>query len=123
MNVHANPASLKAAIPQALRDWLAQPRKLLVDGKWVAAQSGKTFDVHDPATGEKLAAVAEGDKADIDAKTATLNTAAQKLGEKMYADMQAQQAAGGEGQQAPGAEQAAPQDDVVDADFKEVKDK
>ncbi len=66
MNVHANPASLKAAIPQALRDWLAQPRKLLVDGKWVAAQSGKTFDVHDPATGEKLAAVAEGDKADID---------------------------------------------------------
>ena len=66
MNVHANPASLKAAIPQALRDWLAQPRKLLVDGKWVAAQSGKTFDVHDPATGEKLAAVAEGDKADVD---------------------------------------------------------
>jgi molecular chaperone DnaK len=43
----------------------------------------------------------------------------------MYADMQAQQAAGGEGA-APGAgagaEQAKPQDDVVDADFKEVKD-
>ena len=66
MNVHANPASIKAAIPQALRDWLARPRTLLIDGKWVPAQSGKTFDVHDPATGEKLAAVAEGDKADVD---------------------------------------------------------
>src|SRR3954470_12947223 len=32
-----------------------------------------------------------GDKADIDAKVAALSSAAQKLGEKMYADMQAQQ--------------------------------
>jgi molecular chaperone DnaK len=39
----------------------------------------------------------------------------------MYADMQAQQAAGG-AEGAPGGEQAKPQDDVVDADFKEVKD-
>src|SRR3954464_430253 len=68
------------------------------------------------------------DKAEIDAKVASLSTASQKLGEKMYADMQAQQAAagGGEGgaQGGPGAgaEQAKPQDDVVDADFKEVKD-
>ena len=66
MNVHANPASLKAAIPQELRDWLAKPRNLLIDGKWVEARSGKTFDVHDPATGELLARVAEGDAADID---------------------------------------------------------
>ena len=66
MNVHANPASLKAAIPQAIRDWLSRPRKLLIDGKWVDAKSGKTFDVHDPATGELLAHVAEGDKADVD---------------------------------------------------------
>src|SRR5450830_643893 len=35
------------------------------------------------------------DKPTIDAKSAALSTAAQKLGEKMYADMQAQQAAGG----------------------------
>jgi molecular chaperone DnaK len=59
------------------------------------------------------------DKADIDAKTEALMTAAQKLGEKVYADMQAQQAAGGA---APGAEQAKPADDnVVDAEVKEVK--
>lgn len=56
------------------------------------------------------------DKAAIDAKVEALGTASQKLGEKMYADMQQAQAAAG------GAEQAAPADDnVVDADFKEVK--
>jgi len=70
------------------------------------------------------------DKADIDAKVAALSTAAQKLGEKMYADMQAQAAAGGTGAGAggaggPGAGASEPkkEDDVVDADFKEVKDK
>ena len=71
------------------------------------------------------ASIKAGDKAEIDAKVAALSSASQKLGEKMYADMQAQQAAGGaEGaQQAAGASDAgAKQDDVVDADFKEVKD-
>ncbi len=70
------------------------------------------------------------DKAAIDAKVTALSTAAQKLGEKMYADMQAQQAAGGAGETGgAGAEQASAggskpaDDDVVDADFKEVKDK
>jgi uncharacterized protein with von Willebrand factor type A (vWA) domain len=37
--------------------------------------------------------IKSGDKAEIDAKVAALSTASQKLGEKMYADMQAQQAA------------------------------
>jgi molecular chaperone DnaK len=64
------------------------------------------------------------DKADIDAKSAALSTAAQALGEKMYADMQAQQAAAPEGAQASASAGAKPaEDDVVDADFKEVKDK
>lgn len=59
------------------------------------------------------------DKAEIDAKTAALSVAAQKLGEKMYADQQAQAAAGGA---AAGEADARPKDDdVVDADFKEVK--
>jgi molecular chaperone DnaK len=47
-------------------------------------------------------------------------TASQKLGEKVYADMQAQQAAAGAA--AGGATDAKPQDDnVVDAEVKEVK--
>src|SRR5262245_15586353 len=41
-------------------------RKMLIDGKWVEAASGKTFDTPNPATGEVLARVAEGDAADID---------------------------------------------------------
>ncbi|WP_322998000.1 molecular chaperone DnaK [Castellaniella sp.] len=58
------------------------------------------------------------DKAAIDAKTEVLATASQKLGEKMYADMQAKAAAEG----AAAADGAQPADDnVVDADFKEVK--
>jgi molecular chaperone DnaK len=66
------------------------------------------------------------DKAAIESKGQALMTASQKLGEKMYADMQAQQAAagagaaGGGGQQA-GSGSAAPDDNVVDAEVKEVK--
>jgi molecular chaperone DnaK len=71
------------------------------------------------------ASLKTGDKGEIDAKVAALSAASQKLGEKMYADQQAQQqAAGGAegGQQQAGADTGAKQDDVVDADFKEVKD-
>ena len=41
-------------------------KKLLIDGKWVEAASGKRFESRNPATGELLATVAEGDKEDID---------------------------------------------------------
>ncbi len=66
------------------------------------------------------------DKAAVDAKAEALANASQKLGEKMYADMQAKQqaaeAAAPEG--GPSASEAKPQDEnVVDAEFKEVKDK
>jgi molecular chaperone DnaK len=69
------------------------------------------------------------DKADIEAKTEALMTASQKLGEKVYADAQAAQAAAGGAAGGDGAPQgasaagSAPADDnVVDAEFKEVKD-
>jgi len=42
------------------------PRKLLIDGEWQDAASGKTFETIDPATGERLADVAHGEAADID---------------------------------------------------------
>jgi molecular chaperone DnaK len=67
------------------------------------------------------------DKDAIAAKTEALGVAAQKLGEKMYADMQAQQAAEGAADAsaagAPGEanDGGKKDDDVVDADFKEVK--
>ena len=67
-------------------------------------------------------AVKTEDKADIDAKTEVLMTASQKLGEKVYADMQAQQGAEGAQAAAGGNASSKPaDDDVVDAEIKEVK--
>lgn len=40
--------------------------KLFIDGKYVDAVSGKTFDSVNPATGEVIAKVAEADYADVD---------------------------------------------------------
>src|ERR687885_1250728 len=46
----------------------SEPRRyqLFIDGKFVDAESGKTFTTPNPATGETLAEVAEADKADVD---------------------------------------------------------
>jgi len=66
------------------------------------------------------------DKAAIDSKIAALSTAAQKLGEKMYGDAQAQQTASDTAAGATDQTSSGPSggdDDVVDAEFKEVKGK
>ncbi len=41
-------------------------KRLLIDGQWVDAQSGRTFETIDPTTGNVLAHVAEADAADVD---------------------------------------------------------
>src|ERR1700681_3818900 len=46
--------------------YISKNRKMLINGQWVEAASGKTFETYNPATGEVLARVAEGDRADID---------------------------------------------------------
>src|SRR5260370_16412146 len=43
-----------------------QQQPLFIGGKWVSSASGKTFPTLNPATGETICQVAEGDKADID---------------------------------------------------------
>jgi phenylacetaldehyde dehydrogenase len=53
-------------IETRVSEFIGKTRKMLIGGKWVDAISGKTFDTYNPATGEVLARVAEGDKADID---------------------------------------------------------
>ncbi len=45
--------------------FVAAPRQLFIAGQWTDAASGKTFDTPDPATGETLATIAEGDAEDI----------------------------------------------------------
>jgi phenylacetaldehyde dehydrogenase len=53
-------------ISSTVTDFLKRPRRMLIGGAWVEAISGKTFDTCNPATGEVLAKVTEGDAADID---------------------------------------------------------
>ena len=50
-------------------------KKMLIDGKWVEAASGKTFESRNPATGELLATVAEGDAEDINRAVAAARKA------------------------------------------------
>src|SRR5271167_1225942 len=47
-------------------DFIEKPRKMLINGNWVNSISGKTFPTYNPATGEVLAQVAEGDREDIE---------------------------------------------------------
>ncbi len=46
-------------------DFVGTTRKLFIDGEWVAAASGQTFETPNPANGETLATVAAGDVEDI----------------------------------------------------------
>jgi molecular chaperone DnaK len=72
---------------------------------------------------EAEAVLKSENKAELDAKGQALAQAAQKLGEKMYADQQAKsQAEQGAGAQ-PQGEQPKKDENVVDAEFTEVKDK
>src|ERR1700683_364408 len=54
------------SIDSNVSSFVARKQKLLINGKWVEAASGKTFASYNPATGEVLAHVAEGDREDID---------------------------------------------------------
>lgn len=50
-------------------------KQLLIDGKWQPAVSGKEFDTVNPATGEVIARIAQGDAADIDKAVAAARRA------------------------------------------------
>src|SRR5258705_6666984 len=66
MNIQATSSSTIERVPASLQGWLAMPRPMLINGKWVPARSGKVLEGQDPATEMRLATVAEGDAADID---------------------------------------------------------
>ncbi len=65
----------KPSLGSAATAFLSKHHKLLIDGKWVDAKSGKTFAVEDPATEEVITHVPAGDKADIDAAVAAARRA------------------------------------------------
>jgi phenylacetaldehyde dehydrogenase len=58
-------ATQAVQLTDSVTRYVAKTRQMLINGKWVDAASGKTFPTYNPATGEVLARVAEGDKEDI----------------------------------------------------------
>ena len=51
---------------RSVEEFTASPRQLFIDGQWVDAASGRTFETPDPSTGDTLANIAEGDAEDIE---------------------------------------------------------
>ena len=58
--------AISPQIHPRVADFIEKPRKMLINGSWVNSISGKTFPTYNPATGEILAQVAEGDREDIE---------------------------------------------------------
>jgi aldehyde dehydrogenase (NAD+) len=52
-----------------------QPKRILIDGQWVEAQSGQTFATFNPATGKPIAHIADGGAEDIDRAVAAARRA------------------------------------------------
>jgi aldehyde dehydrogenase (NAD+) len=67
--------SVKMAPPPTVP--IAPKQKLLINGRDVDALSGRTFETRNPATGELLAHIAEGDAGDIDLAVAAARRAFQ----------------------------------------------
>jgi phenylacetaldehyde dehydrogenase len=74
-NLHLPPHSRRRIMATTMKivpgqtkssSFVSRTHKMLINGKWEAAASGKTFETYNPATGEVLARVAEGDREDID---------------------------------------------------------
>ena len=59
-------ATTQVVITPAISEFLSRPRRMLINNQWVESVSGKAFAAHNPATGEEIARVAEGDSKDID---------------------------------------------------------
>ncbi|KGJ03064.1 aldehyde dehydrogenase family protein (plasmid) [Paracoccus versutus] len=52
---------------ETARDWAAAgPKRNLIDGQWVEAQSGRTLESLNPTTGKLLARISEADAGDVD---------------------------------------------------------
>ena len=57
---------MTVTLDRNVTEFLGVPRQLFIDGRWADAASGRTFETPNPATGDTLAWVAEGDAEDID---------------------------------------------------------
>lgn len=118
---------------RALADARNEADALLHSTRKSLTEYGDKLSAEDKSAIESAASALEqelkgNDKDAIEAKTEALSTASQKLGEAMYASLNAQQqaegAAAGAGAQAQaGSDAQKKEEDVVDAEFTEVKEK
>jgi len=56
---------MTVTLDRRVEQFIGAPRQLFINGQWADAASGKTFETPNPATGETLARIAEGDAEDI----------------------------------------------------------
>ncbi len=66
---------MTVTIDKRVDDFISTERQLFIDGKWVSAATGRTFTTPNPATGEDLATLAEGDAEDINRAVAAARRA------------------------------------------------
>ena len=59
-------ANLPQGVAQRVQEFIAKPGRLLIDGEWLEAASGKTFETFNPATEKSLGSVAHGAGEDIE---------------------------------------------------------
>src|SRR5919201_2976979 len=59
-------ATATATKPRAVKPPKVKDQPLFIGGRWLDSVSGKTFATTNPATGETICQVAEGDRADVD---------------------------------------------------------
>ena len=57
---------MTVTLDRSVEEFIGAPRQLFINGRWSNAASGQTFETPNPATGETLARVAEGEAEDID---------------------------------------------------------
>lgn len=60
--VIANEVALESSVQQ----FISSPRKMLIGGQWVTAESGKTFEVYNPSTDQVIGHAQSADKHDVD---------------------------------------------------------
>jgi phenylacetaldehyde dehydrogenase len=56
---------MTVTLDENVKTFIDTPRQMFINGHWAEAASGKTFETPNPATGETLARIAEGDAEDI----------------------------------------------------------
>ena len=59
----------------AVQEFLSTPKQLLIDGEWVDAKDGQTFDTVNPATEKVLVTVAQASAVDVDRAVVAARTA------------------------------------------------